>query len=315
MQMVGRNDPCPCGSGNKFKRCHGGKSREEAASSQQGQAPSAANLKPVEIRITLKSSFGAPEEDGSPDNPLARATKNLLTKGQRLDRVALAALQVNSTDVRWIGMFVKSSAGRLIFFPGFAAPYDRLARNEGPNRPIDISFAVDHITLENNLKSWHFTEPAETGRHAQGGRALDVGDGRVLWFGMTINGPDDLRVVRSVTVARGKYPPNDQEARARMSCFMEAVREGQAMHVQLPSKPHPGCVLHFAVIAAKHGAPAYQGPNFALTEPYVSLGAGGSHPGNTSRLALSPDRDIQIIAFWVPGPILDFDGLRISAPT
>lgn len=21
---TGRNDPCPCGSGNKFKRCHGG---------------------------------------------------------------------------------------------------------------------------------------------------------------------------------------------------------------------------------------------------------------------------------------------------
>jgi preprotein translocase subunit SecA len=24
---VGRNDPCPCGSGRKFKRCHGGSSR------------------------------------------------------------------------------------------------------------------------------------------------------------------------------------------------------------------------------------------------------------------------------------------------
>ena len=24
MGKVGRNDPCPCGSGQKFKRCHGG---------------------------------------------------------------------------------------------------------------------------------------------------------------------------------------------------------------------------------------------------------------------------------------------------
>jgi preprotein translocase subunit SecA len=23
--QVGRNDPCPCGSGKKFKRCHGRK--------------------------------------------------------------------------------------------------------------------------------------------------------------------------------------------------------------------------------------------------------------------------------------------------
>jgi preprotein translocase subunit SecA len=22
-QKVGRNDPCPCGSGKKYKRCHG----------------------------------------------------------------------------------------------------------------------------------------------------------------------------------------------------------------------------------------------------------------------------------------------------
>ncbi|MGA1196080.1 MAG: SEC-C metal-binding domain-containing protein, partial [Candidatus Latescibacterota bacterium] len=25
MQLVGRNDPCPCGSGKKFKQCHGQK--------------------------------------------------------------------------------------------------------------------------------------------------------------------------------------------------------------------------------------------------------------------------------------------------
>ncbi len=23
MRQVGRNDPCPCGSGKKFKKCHG----------------------------------------------------------------------------------------------------------------------------------------------------------------------------------------------------------------------------------------------------------------------------------------------------
>ena len=23
-QKIGRNDPCPCGSGKKFKKCHGG---------------------------------------------------------------------------------------------------------------------------------------------------------------------------------------------------------------------------------------------------------------------------------------------------
>jgi preprotein translocase subunit SecA len=27
---VGRNDPCPCGSGKKFKHCHGGQGNEAA---------------------------------------------------------------------------------------------------------------------------------------------------------------------------------------------------------------------------------------------------------------------------------------------
>lgn len=29
MAKVGRNDPCPCGSGKKFKKCHG--ARKQAA--------------------------------------------------------------------------------------------------------------------------------------------------------------------------------------------------------------------------------------------------------------------------------------------
>lgn len=24
LKTIGRNDPCPCGSGKKFKKCHGG---------------------------------------------------------------------------------------------------------------------------------------------------------------------------------------------------------------------------------------------------------------------------------------------------
>ncbi|MGD8986001.1 MAG: SEC-C metal-binding domain-containing protein, partial [Desulfobacteraceae bacterium] len=28
MKKVGRNDPCPCGSGKKFKKCHMGREDE-----------------------------------------------------------------------------------------------------------------------------------------------------------------------------------------------------------------------------------------------------------------------------------------------
>ena len=32
---VGRNDPCPCGSGKKYKKCHGKEEAETAADSQE----------------------------------------------------------------------------------------------------------------------------------------------------------------------------------------------------------------------------------------------------------------------------------------
>jgi uncharacterized protein len=32
LAKAGRNDPCPCGSGSKFKRCHGSAARDPSAS-------------------------------------------------------------------------------------------------------------------------------------------------------------------------------------------------------------------------------------------------------------------------------------------
>ena len=33
---VGRNDPCPCGSGKKFKHCHGSAGAEPASAGPEG---------------------------------------------------------------------------------------------------------------------------------------------------------------------------------------------------------------------------------------------------------------------------------------
>ena len=38
---VGRNDPCPCGSGQKFKKCHAGREEELALLLQSGGASGA----------------------------------------------------------------------------------------------------------------------------------------------------------------------------------------------------------------------------------------------------------------------------------
>jgi preprotein translocase subunit SecA len=36
---IGRNDPCPCGSGKKFKKCHGAILEEEGAADDDGDEP------------------------------------------------------------------------------------------------------------------------------------------------------------------------------------------------------------------------------------------------------------------------------------
>jgi len=52
MTKIGRNDPCPCGSGKKFKKCHMGKedelfleTREEPSLEEMGEK--IVNMPPV----------------------------------------------------------------------------------------------------------------------------------------------------------------------------------------------------------------------------------------------------------------------------
>jgi uncharacterized protein len=39
--QAGRNDPCPCGSGRKFKHCHGRQSAQENVTTPRRPAPTA----------------------------------------------------------------------------------------------------------------------------------------------------------------------------------------------------------------------------------------------------------------------------------
>ncbi|MGA9979742.1 MAG: SEC-C metal-binding domain-containing protein [Candidatus Sulfotelmatobacter sp.] len=39
-KKIGRNEPCPCGSGKKYKRCHGGIQRESVSVAATNVAPS-----------------------------------------------------------------------------------------------------------------------------------------------------------------------------------------------------------------------------------------------------------------------------------
>ncbi len=83
IQMPGRNDPCPCGSGKKFKSCHLGREGElyallqsGAGAARQPQAPASVSAQLATGQAgTLPPSSAAPRGRAAPPAPQANAPK------------------------------------------------------------------------------------------------------------------------------------------------------------------------------------------------------------------------------------------------
>ena len=242
---VGRNDPCPCGSGKKSKLCH-------------------PDSTIIAYTIKLHISHGVPGIDDRTDNPVARATRNLMAEGQRFTSAA-HAIMIHNGLLRWVGMFVLSAAQRIVFFPGFAAPFDRVAAHGDPKAAYDVDFALDHVTLDSDRRSWHLTQKVGGKRNRPAGKTLDVGDGRILWFGMTTSEPWEFRPVASEIVARADAPSNNAELQNRIATFNQAVGGAQAVDIQLPPPPKAArLALHLVATVARPGAPLYAGPQLCF---------------------------------------------------
>ncbi len=165
MAKIGRNDPCPRGSAKKFKRCHAG-----------APSPMNSDARIIAYNIKLLVSHGLPGVDDRPDNPVARATRNLMQEGQRFTSAAHAVL-IDNRLLRWLGMFVQTAARRIVFFPGFAAPFDRLAGHGNPKPAYDVEFTLDHVTLDADHREWHLSKKVGEKPHRAAGKTIDVGEG------------------------------------------------------------------------------------------------------------------------------------------
>ena len=59
MSKIGRNSPCPCGSGKKFKRCHGSlDSRDAAEAERMNRVVQIANMRQEARRVEVERQFG-----------------------------------------------------------------------------------------------------------------------------------------------------------------------------------------------------------------------------------------------------------------
>jgi hypothetical protein len=216
---------------------------------------------------------------------------------------------------RWLGMLVEGESGRVVFFPGLAAPTNRMRHESRGGFSIDRLFNVDHLTLEPDRRSWHATElpNASQRRRRRGSRrshprekgqlcTWDLGEGSVLWFGMTIANDSALRPVMQTTTASAPAPPNREEASERLRVFERAVNGAELLVIAKPGPPpFPRAVCHFTIIVAPPTAPFYAGP---------LRGFSGSSGGV---LTVFPDQPATKRSFWAPARVSDRIRIQIMS--
>jgi hypothetical protein len=206
------------------------------------------------VTLTSEMPGGEPGVDDDPDNPLARAVEVLLSSGKPFSRYSACFLDLHpfATGHRWFGTFVYSAGDRLVYFPGFTAMqrYTQTSRGRGTIKQHQLQ--ADHLTLESDRHSWHLTS-REPSKHLAGGATTAIGNGAVLWFGMSIANPEVMRVVRVATQARAAVHPNDSRRRAEI--FMRSRNAALFNIVQLARGTYTesNSFIHFSVFVGPVG--------------------------------------------------------------
>lgn len=260
------------------------------------------------LRFTWDLPFGQPGEDSSPLNPLARSLRRLLREdGQPFSRLCLCFFK--DVDVaRWLGVFVHSAGGRVLFFPAIPETIDTVQAFKSTVEVTNQPFAFDHVSLERDLQIWHATS-ISSAKHIGGPTTLPLGEGRVLWFGMSVASAGVLRVLRAKSVVTAEVPPSDTKRRAAV---LKTARENMefpmlSLNSDAPAPSYEG-FLHFGVVVGPKGFADYLGPElgFPFGSPYVVGGLAPLQPGlplRTFRIALSDTIDIQIVCAFLPGKL------------
>ena len=166
------------------------------------------------LEFTWGLNVGEDAVDEDQSNPLSRAFRALLDEGRPYRGHSLCYFQEilggrsGLAPLRWLGVILLSEGGRVIFFPGHNEPADWLETISASEPRTRRQFQLDHLSLEPEMKRWHFTT-AQSTDHAAGGRTPEVGNDCLLWFGLSISHESALRPVMRKTVARYPSPPSD----------------------------------------------------------------------------------------------------------
>ena len=152
---------------------------------------------------------------------------------------------------------------------------------------------------------WHATTPRSK-KHFGGPTTLDLGEGKALWFGMSVADGNALRVAKKLTVVRANVPPSDAQRRADV--FRQAT-EATIFPIVTPNpatlSDAPG-FYHFSFIVGPVGFATYAGceHGFPRGSPFLATPLPHHMPGVTASMyccRLDPFCDLQVTVMRLPG--------------
>jgi hypothetical protein len=215
---------------------------------------------------------------------------------------------ITNPSIRWLGVLVLSVGGRVIFFPGPSINPSWIQTTVGRHTSPKKTFMLDHASLEIERQSWHFTTSGSK-KHYSAGRTPELGEGRLLWFGMSVAGESYLRELRQETSVEFHSHPNDSQR--RIEFFKQIEREAAYRFITLmdsaKSRFDKG-FLHFRFVVGSKGAPLHTGDNWLLPTgaPYLETPfpvALNQLPVRFHETPLSDIYSVQITACWLPGSL------------
>jgi hypothetical protein len=260
------------------------------------------------LELTFNIENGKSGNDDSADNPLARATDCLFRQGRPFYRLSKCFFRGPDQILRWLGIFVHSDGDRIIFFPGFAEPQMHVTGYNDQSLRWNRPFKIDHLSLESDRLSWHFTTPQSTD-HLGKMYTRHLGCDVMHWFSMSVNTQDELRIVRENTIVSAATPSGD--IGRRVDVFRRAREDALFQLVTLntqhpnPEKPN---FLHFSVTVGPSGFDSPGIEIFGLPHgsplfkpmPHEML---ANVPIRVHRIALSNAIDVEILATALPGEL------------
>lgn len=274
------------------------------------------DMEVLELTWSMNGDAVTSGVDDSQDNPLARATQCLFHEGKPFTRISKCFFLDPDGRMRWLGIFVHSAGNRVIFFPGFTELHQHITAYNGDVLRWDQEFKIDHLSLEPDRQSWHFTEPrsaAHIGKMYTSQLTQDVAH----WFSMSVKSKHDLRLTRKETKVAAVTPPQDIDRRVEIFRTSREDAEFQIIGLHESSVPHAPSFFHFSVAV---GPPGFRsnGPDL-LGIPY-GCPLVKEHPDvplvdipcRVHRVRLSDHVELEITSAILPGDLQNrvvFSGL------